>query len=145
MGADLIITYTRAPHFATGEEHVPHEIAARVGLARIAKLDLSQFDLDEAALNFGILEDSDYDEMFYAVIREALVRIVTSHIAGRRDVVELQVDGKHYWFTGGMSWGDTPTDSFDEVDLIGIVGLFDQPITAAEILDAPPLPEEATS
>ena len=38
----------------------------------------------------------------------------------------MTVNGLHCLFTGGMSWGDVPTDIFDSVNLLGMSGLLDE-------------------
>ena len=36
-----------------------------------------------------------------------------------RDVAELSIGGYSVYMTGGMSWGDSPTDSFDSIQHLG--------------------------
>jgi hypothetical protein len=50
-----------------------------------------------------------------------------------RDVLDLHLDGKHYFITGGMSWGDEPTDSFPTINLIDALGITEEPFTDEEL------------
>ena len=43
----------------------------------------------------------------------------------RRDVAEVQLNGVLYLFTGGMSWGDMPTEACDTIGIICDSGVFD--------------------
>jgi hypothetical protein len=50
-----------------------------------------------------------------------------------RDVSDLHLDGKHYFITGGMSWGDEPTDSYPTINLIDALGITEEPFTDEEL------------
>ena len=43
----------------------------------------------------------------------------------RRDVAEVQLNDVLYLFSGGMSWGDTPTEACDTIGIISNSGVFD--------------------
>lgn len=41
----------------------------------------------------------------------------------RRDTTTVRLDGKEYVMTGGMSWGDEPTEAFWSVDRVDQLGV----------------------
>jgi len=43
----------------------------------------------------------------------------------RRDVDELLLDGTWWWVTGGMSWGDDPTDAWGGFTMLLAMGVLD--------------------
>jgi len=43
----------------------------------------------------------------------------------KRDIAYMTLNGSSYIFSGGMSWGDLPTESCDIINLINMSGLFD--------------------
>jgi hypothetical protein len=48
-------------------------------------------------------------------IREAVGEVFDSY---RRDVAHMHLHGRNYLMTGGMSWGDLPTEACDLIHLI---------------------------
>lgn len=45
-------------------------------------------------------------------------------VPNRRDLDVVKFDGPHHWLlAGGMSWGDSPGDTYDELQLLTILGL----------------------
>ena len=47
------------------------------------------------------------------VIRENLDEFVYNNGYWRNDIANVHLNGTCYLITGGMSWGDTPTESYD--------------------------------
>ena len=52
------------------------------------------------------------------------IEIVYSYMQ-RRDCVPLYIDGKTFALTGGMSYGDTPTDAYDAFSVCSSLNLTD--------------------
>jgi len=50
-----------------------------------------------------------------------------------RDTATMQLDGNYYYITGGMSWGDEPTDSYPVINLIDALGITEVPFTDEEL------------
>ena len=50
-----------------------------------------------------------------------------------RDTATMHIDGKYYFITGGMSWGDEPTDSYGTINLIDALGITEVPFTDEEL------------
>ena len=42
-----------------------------------------------------------------------------------RDVTEVNIKGSWFLFSGGMSWGDLPTESFSYINAINMCGITD--------------------
>jgi hypothetical protein len=51
----------------------------------------------------------------------------------RCDTAELCLDGRWWIFTGGMSWGDAPSDAYESVVGLSIAGITDEPIGIDEL------------
>ena len=74
------------------------------------------FHLDE-------LTDRARAEFARMKLREALDEIIFNQ--RRRDTTELFLKDTYWVVTGGMTWGDVPTDAYDLVSLIGDSGVTD--------------------
>lgn len=57
--------------------------------------------------------------------RERIGYAIDAILAGDapRDTGSLFIDNRWHIVTGGMSWGDAPTDSFDEICLLDTAGI----------------------
>jgi len=148
MGADLLLTYAPVPRWRWKE---PGKVAGlsyvqsrevvniwdwsqgepprltedgalvRAGVqARIAELpDQRLADAWDEATGCDIADEENP--------REYLLRCFDDVTVGGRDIAVMQIEGKRYYFTGGMSWGDDPTDSYQKVSLLSSTGLLDEP------------------
>jgi hypothetical protein len=71
-----------------------------------------------AAYNYGEdIEDDDTDYVARAIEDLAWV------YEDRRATQIIRIDGKDYVVSGGMSWGDAPTDAYDPLNAIDILGV----------------------
>lgn len=144
MGADLLITAMAAPH-RDGQDSWDIDMveAERIGHERIDAHDLAAWsddDLDNLALNLGVRTWDPYPQsepeseperldtphqQLITDLRAALHQALTELLGYRRDVTSMDFGGRCYWLTGGMSWGDTPTDSYEWIAALNWIGLFD--------------------
>lgn len=65
-----------------------------------------------------IADDEDYE-----VSKEDILSYLECYIGGyegRRTVGHLHLDGLVHYVTGGMSWGDPPTDEYDEFNRLDV-------------------------
>lgn len=53
-----------------------------------------------------------------AIVLQAAIEAYDHVSSMPRDMDYLFVGGKRYWLTGGLSWGDFPTDSFAKIFLL---------------------------
>ena len=59
------------------------------------------------------------DEPWYQAVAEWLGEALVTVYAGSRESGTFRENGKHWTITGGMSWGDEPTDIFPYVNAVG--------------------------
>ena len=97
MGADLNIAITKMEH--------TYQEALQVLNA-----------LDERSVYLVVNEwyyhdDDDYERALDKA-RECLKEVYDYYERGSRDTVTMNLDGNRWLISGGMSWGDDPTDAF---------------------------------
>lgn len=114
MGADLllyVIPLVAEPQWDAGFARIA-EVCDPEHVEHVA-LDNAGLDPDEPAEAKQQL-DRALDDLRLTVLE-----------GGRRDVVTLTLRGHDYLFTGGMSFGDKPTDFAEIVDRLGCTGVLD--------------------
>lgn len=130
MGADLCLVWCREPSdLGTDDDEAAAKVRAAVlkmsreGLREYLECELES-DLDDALHDkleeLGLADVGDMaDDDLYAVEVElagtSFVDAAMELRLYRRDVSSIQIDGACYAITGGMSWGDTPTDAYQYV------------------------------
>lgn len=110
MGADMLLTYIGAKRRGKWGDFAPIKTALK-NLKRLVKKD--DFKKDDW---------NDYKEYFSEdddLRKEALdaCNIAIDDLDGR-EVTTMYWNGNIYAATGGMSWGDAPTEAFAHFDLI---------------------------
>lgn len=152
MGADLMLTYVPVPQWRWYEpaqvaglnrvkskevvniwDWAKQEVGKPLPLteegaliraavqARIAALTDEQITDAWADATGGDVEDMTEDPRAY------LLECFDAVTIGGRDIALMRVEDRQYYFTGGMSWGDNPTDAYDKVNLLGCAVLLDKP------------------
>jgi hypothetical protein len=152
MGADLLLTWTTYPITTDGKRlgmaELPALCAERIatwqqrdtkGLANDREVvEFWREDLERYVDEQGI-DGEDYyldpvdstaplsvDEI--TLVRRLLTEDVLALAeAGRGELASVTIGGTTYLFTGGPSWGDSPTDVFDSLERIDRAGLFEAP------------------
>lgn len=140
MGADLILTHAVLPHLPDGRPAFLAEYDAKTAKATPAPYAEAMRAQIHARVNaadgdtlLAIMENLFYpfreeeDTTDAAIItegRERLHKIVDEYVFSDgedrlRDITFLVVGDRLAIFTGGMSWGDTPSDSYDDISLLG--------------------------
>ena len=69
------------------------------------------------------------DDEVREMIRDGVAQVFESW----RDTTTLFIDNKYWIATGGLSWGDPPTEAYDPVGMLDGLRLFDKAITIAEL------------
>lgn len=116
MGADFLLTAVPTTDPAVARE-------------RLDQLSNDQvMDACEAVLGWGVHEDDidivpNHSDDCRERIRYAIDAVLAGHEP--RDTGILYIDHKTYIVTGGMSYGDYPTDSFEDVALLDYSGICD--------------------
>ena len=110
MGADFLLAGVRAESPEKARE-------------RLAKLSDNQvMDACEAVLGWDVGEESQNpaDEC-----RQRIEYAIDAILVGYepRDTGTLVIHRQEYIVTGGLSWGDSPTDSFEDVMLLDYSGV----------------------
>ena len=104
MGADMTIGICA--------RHVDYHVAE----ARLKTLSNAVIG---AAYNYGdeIDDDDQADYLAQAIYDLELV------YSDSREITMLRIEGKDYVISGGMSWGDYPTDACRPLDVISELGV----------------------
>ena len=128
MHADLRIVAMAAPHRDDQDFwRIDPREAARIGHERIDAFDLADWsgdDLENVAHGLRVRPRTDP----HSDVRAALHAALDALLADRSDVVAMLLGGVPYWITGGWSMGDPPTDSYDLIDALCRLDLYDEPL-----------------
>lgn len=124
MGADMLLAIAASPQTASeGSDASFDALCTRVRERAVA------------AFAEGDLEAEFYQELLEEGCGEAAelaAAALASWIEGgglhSREVAHLRIGGRAYIATGGLSWGDAPTDAFIYVSLLGDIQAFDEPL-----------------
>ena len=103
MGADMVVTFARVPEVV--DVDLLKERAGSISESDRAWI-LESFGFDQGEEDPVDLLKSAIDEVF---------------VSPSRELADIYLDGKRYLFTGGLSWGDYPTDIFRSLSLIHLV------------------------
>lgn len=109
MGADLLLTYCPEPQAS------PEELHRRINA-------LSETVLEGIGQDLG-LDPNDAETSVQDFLHKAVSEVIEQ--PGLRDLTTLTFDGREWIFTGGMSWGDPPTESYDYVTALSLSGICD--------------------
>ena len=115
MGADFLIAGCRAESPEKARE-------------RLAKLsDNEVMGAVEAVMPWYVFDDDDdsVDDAgnCRAMIEDAITAVLAPEHLSRSEATHAMFGGEWYVVTGGASWGDTPTEMFDEVWLLDYSGV----------------------
>lgn len=123
MGADLFITAVRAPRYTDGDLVELADLPA-VTAARIADYHTDAGTVRRIADTLDLNEDRVLIVQIRELLTDAVAQIARN---GRDELTTLTLDGTVWLLTGGLSWGDEPTEVYDAVNLIDLAGLFEAP------------------
>lgn len=142
MGADMIITITKEPKLS--EEAVAwcdarslvaddrNTLELRALLLRVEQLPVTAQDTGDWWHLLPDIDDED-DPSAVDALRGILAQAVTDLHGYRRDVTSFLIDGTWWMATGGLSWGDTPTDAYDLICLVEGFGVYEEQISPTEL------------
>jgi hypothetical protein len=113
MGADFIGTFIKVPT-------VPQDDAL-AALAAINDDTLDELFADVRGYSPGEDDEDESSRVFFA---DMLIELYVNILNGdRKDVAEWTIGGEQYLVTGGMTWGDTPTESYDVIEAVRLLGV----------------------
>ncbi len=110
MGADLLLTAIKKP-----------EVDKGTLLARVDELDSVDFGnwIDYTGMDF--YEEDEFKD----IVRSAIDNVVELDDFPR-SLVEMKFGDDWWYLAGGTSWGDSPSETFDELNTLAIVGITDE-------------------
>jgi len=124
MGADFLVSFLAANpkakiDFAAGRRAID-ELAAGPLSAWPAEC------LDYAGVDLGAVDKQDVNKVREQLVDglEADLRLLEAAVEGeRRDVWIGEIGQKTVVLTGGLSWGDVPTDAFEAFNRLALAGV----------------------
>lgn len=129
MGADMMLAMARSPHPADGINPLSTETLVQVTTKRLDRIDWQEM---AASL---LCEEAPGAPT--AELRKLADEAAAALLQPRRDVTEITIENHAYLVSGGMSYGDAPTDAFDLIDLVDQLGVWEEAITEEELLTPP--------
>ena len=139
MGADMCVSVCEFP-YDTSERGL-NVIRDRINALNdddFAALAHDVYEVEEALeeIRDGLEESMTEDDLWnlddlFAVKRAAYCRDYMSNMLelmttpGRRDIAIHRIDGVLYAISGGLSWGDIPTQAFPVLEAIATTGITD--------------------
>ena len=135
MGADFVYAICKIPTNTEGEFVDFGEALDRAIVKRFRNVALNKDLLLETVEDCGIYVTESQEEDYESLVSDLATNVAAfvSTAWQSRDISSIKIDGKYYWITGGMSWGDSPTDSYDIVNLIDSLGITKETFTAKEL------------
>jgi len=125
MGADFVFSVCEWPYDAEGK--------GITGSAELVEKVKERFTTEfnkrsEALEDWGIYIEPE-DTEHKALILGDFYKKIESQFGGGwvRDVSDLNLAGRDYIITGGMSWGDDPNDSYAFIDILNDWGITREP------------------
>jgi hypothetical protein len=111
MGADLILEWLqidkdKQPDFQAGAKY----------LEELAKKPMAEWPEDYIARHLGSDLSEYKPEEEVDTLKATLKHVEGAWETGYRDTSVIEVCHKQLLITGGMSWGDDPTESFADID-----------------------------
>jgi hypothetical protein len=117
MGADMLIAYAVDRHGRTVEEL--EEL-----ISGLTVDDADRIFTDAEQAGYAELHDPVEDGEVLEYVQDRL-RVAVEGVRGpRRDITVLEFGGETIWLTGGLSWGDDPTEMFMPLIYLEASGIF---------------------
>ena len=137
MGADFIHAVCPLPKVT---DDVKKEISLRISALNEASVDeiLNAFHHDwetevedrvenmlqeKHLFKVDSLRETFKKEIADEMINEAIEEVI--YCGSRRDVGHLFLEGRWWAISGGMSWGDAPTDAMRYIDILEVSGILE--------------------
>ena len=114
MGADLVVAM--APIVKTKDEAIAKLKAMEPEVLLGVLSDYFGRDFDEAT------DEEEYAEAVSFVIVK-IEEVYSYYEHGSRDTEVREINGTDWLITGGMSWGDDPTDAYEPVSIVSVLQL----------------------
>lgn len=142
MGADMLMAIAKEPRMTAAaaawcdslelSTEVRAKLEERVMLDRIERLEISETDLT----NLDYMLDGEDEAEQEAALRELLKLAVDVLAQGRRDVTSLFLHNTWWMVSGGLSWGDSPTEAYDLLTAVDATRITERAMALREIRQA---------
>lgn len=120
----MLLAACALPHTPDGRQLDWSDVADRF-FDRVEQLDDGTLAVVAAALQLN--DESADPKHVRSCLVDAAHRLFADLAPLRRDVAIARFGGIPYLCTGGMSWGDPPTDAFEDMLVIQVSGVTDKP------------------
>ena len=121
MGGDMAVAYFTLPKGEDPEAGKQRIIDAVSSLGEEA-LDELLWDALESIADSYVMDEEE-DEVPPEEAKRIILRVVEEGFnrIPFRDVAHLTIGDREVYLTGGLTWGDSPTDSYDPFQRLGEV------------------------
>lgn len=137
MGMDMLLALAKEPQMSPAAKawcdslalspEALQEVERRVLLARVARLEISEVDLEH--LDYLLEEEQESEEALRGYLEHAVVEL-----AGvRRDVTSVHIKGSWWMASGGPSWGDSPTDAYNLLTAVDSMRVTERSLSVREV------------
>ena len=137
MGADMILAHCEIPHNYEGQRILVLERISELHDDAIENIVLCYPPIEDEIEEYleSASENLSEDDLFSLndltkiktreIVSNNLIQAADALFGGgyRRDITEICIKDTWFAFSGGMSWGDQPTDAYDRVSLIWESGI----------------------
>ena len=120
MGADLTLAVLEMPDTEFNVDEWYLLLSAYVNSQSEDTLETVLQEHAPWYLDDGVSESQDMYAIFHAVVKECTLE------CDSRDKGMYFIGNRWALITGGMSWGDDPTDSFEHVNLLAMLVDYDK-------------------
>lgn len=137
MSGEMILAMCPCPD---SQVAIPREQMIALSHARIDNIPDFTFD-EELLLELDAWEEDEDNEpdldKARGVARAALHSELDRLFRAPSDVAIITIEGRSYWVTGGLSWGDAPTDCYSILNVMNQLGVFDTPLIVQTLNEEP--------
>lgn len=133
MGADFLLAGCPSPIDRDGVR-LDAETRRRVLAVRIDQLEEEL--LAELADYYLFLDAAEEDD-WQGAVRDRLVSYLDVFTEHWRDTASFLVGDRWWVMAGGMSGGDSPSDSYDKLAALALTGITEAPLDATELEHVP--------
>lgn len=112
MGADFCYTYTTVK----GSREEALETAEKISVKHLDAI-LVDTGYDYLVDEFGDEGDEFHEQAVREVFRTTINEVWDAIEHRSREAAVLEINGEKVLLTGGLSWGDSPTDIYDTINL----------------------------
>jgi len=139
MGADMILVHCEIPYWYEDQRSLILKRISELDDGVVENLTQSYYRIEEEIEEYleSASDNLSEDDLFSLndLTKIKSREIVSNHLiqaadalfgeGSRRDITEICIKDTWFAFSGGMSWGDQPTDAFELVSLISNSGVTD--------------------